>query len=54
MVFGQMICIAGAGLVTRARLTTGFVELAAYLVLTGIGMGISQQIPYTAIQVLLR
>ena len=49
-----MICVAGAGVVTRARLTTGFVEFAAYLVLTGIGMGISQQIPYTAIQVVLK
>ena len=54
MITGQIVCIVGAGLVTRIGLNTPTVEWASYLVITGIGMGLSMQLPYTAVQVVLR
>ena len=54
MVLGQIICIIGAGLLTRIGLNTSTKEWASYLVITGLGMGMSMQLPYTAVQVVLR
>ena len=54
MIVGQTICAIGAGLLTRLGLNTPTVDWAAYLVITGIGMGMSMQLPYTAVQVVLR
>ncbi|KAI9878025.1 MAG: hypothetical protein M1830_002145 [Pleopsidium flavum] len=53
MVLGEAICIVGTALLTRLEPTTSTVAWAAFLVVTGIGMGIAMQLPYTAIQVVL-
>ncbi len=53
MIVGQAICTIGAGLVTRLDLGTSTLLWASYLVITGIGMGMSMQLPYTALQVIL-
>lgn len=54
MIVGQIVCIIGAGLITRIGVGTKVLEWASYLVLTGTGMGMSMQLPYTAVQVVLR
>ena len=54
MISGQIICIIGSGLVTRIGVGTRVQERACYLVITGIGMGTSMQMPYTAVQTVLR
>ena len=54
MILGQAICVIGAGFITRVSPTTSSIEWASYLVVTGVGMGMAMQIPYTALQVVLR
>ncbi|KAL8733781.1 MAG: hypothetical protein Q9181_003463 [Wetmoreana brouardii] len=53
MVVGQIICVVGSGLLTRIGTGTPTIEWASYLVITGFGLGMAQQLPYTAIQVVL-
>ncbi|KAJ2994926.1 hypothetical protein NUW58_g1419 [Xylaria curta] len=53
MVAGGVICSVGAGLLTTVGLSTPTTEWAAYLVLTGIGIGMGVQVPYTALQAAL-
>lgn len=54
MVLGEIICVIGTGLLTRIDLATSTVEWAAFLVIAGSGLGIGMQLPYTALQVVLR
>lgn len=54
MIAGQIICAIGAGLITRIDLHTSTALWATYFVITGLGMGMGMQIPYTALQVVLR
>ena len=54
MVTGVIIAIVGTTLLSRIGLETSTVEWAAFSVITGIGIGIGIQLPYTAIQVALR
>ena len=54
MVLGEIICIAGTALLTQLDLTTPTVTWAAYLTVSGIGMGMAMQLPYTAVQVTLQ
>jgi hypothetical protein len=54
MIVGQTISVVGAGLITRLDGATTTVVWASYLVITGIGMGMAMQLPYTALQVVLR
>lgn len=54
MIAGEVICVVGAGLITRMGLYTSTVSWAAFLVITGIGMGMGMQLPYTAVQIVLR
>lgn len=54
MVLGEIICVIGTGLLTRIDLGTSTVEWAAFLVIAGLGLGIGMQLPYTALQVVLR
>lgn len=54
MIAGQIVCIVGSGLVTRIALNTSTAIWASFLVITGTGMGMAQQIPYTAVQAVLR
>lgn len=54
MIVGQAIAVIGAGLVTRFDSHTSMAAWASFLVVTGIGMGLGMQLPYTAVQVVLR
>lgn len=54
MIFGAVICILGSALLTRLGLDTPIVIWATFLVITGAGLGIGMQLPYTALQVVLR
>ena len=53
MIVGEVICIAGTAMLTQLTPTTSTVMWAAYLVVSGFGMGIAMQLPYTAVQVTL-
>jgi hypothetical protein len=53
MIVGSIIASVGAGLLTTIDVTTPTVKWAAYLVVTGIGVGMASQLPYTALQVVL-
>lgn len=53
MIFGEAVCIVGTTLLTRLEPTTSTVTWASYLVVTGLGMGIAMQLPYTAVQIVL-
>ncbi|OTA54020.1 MFS multidrug transporter-like protein, partial [Hypoxylon sp. EC38] len=53
MISGGIICCVGAGLLTTIDLSTPTTHWATYLAITGIGLGISGQLPYTAIQAVL-
>ncbi|KAH8654969.1 major facilitator superfamily domain-containing protein [Tricladium varicosporioides] len=53
MVVGAIIGALGTGLLTRINVDTKTVEWAAYLVVSGLGIGIGMQIPFTALQVVL-
>lgn len=54
MIAGTLLGATGTGLLTKIGLETTTVQWAAYLVTTGIGIGIGIQLPYTAVQVVLR
>lgn len=54
MVTGVIIAIVGSTLLSRIGLETSTVQWAAFSVITGIGIGIGIQLPYTAMQVALR
>ena len=54
MVIGVAIAIMGTSLLTRIGLSTQIIEWAAYSVVTGIGIGVAIQLPYTAVQATLR
>lgn len=53
MIAGAVISSVGAGLLTTIGPATSDVEWAAYLALTGFGIGMTLQLPYTAVQVVL-
>lgn len=53
MIAGGIIASVGSGLLTTIGLTTPTVRWAAYLALTGVGVGMASQLPYTALQVVL-
>ncbi|KAK7917810.1 hypothetical protein PG985_011418 [Apiospora marii] len=53
MIGGSIICSVGAGLLTTVNLSTPTVQWAAYLVITGLGLGMAGQLPYTAVQAVL-
>ncbi|KAK8855715.1 major facilitator superfamily domain-containing protein [Apiospora arundinis] len=53
MISGSIVCSVGAGLLTTVNLSTPTVQWAAYLVITGIGLGMAGQLPYTAVQAVL-
>lgn len=54
MILGQAIRVIEAGLITRMAFGTRTEEWASYLVITGVGTGMSMQLPCTAVQVVLR
>ncbi|KAI9845648.1 MAG: hypothetical protein M1837_004622 [Sclerophora amabilis] len=54
MILGEVIAIIGTAFLTRLDENTSTVAWAAYMVIAGIGMGMAMQLPYTAVQVVLR
>lgn len=54
MIIGELVCIAGTALLTRLEPNTRTLAWASYLVVAGLGMGVAMQLPYTAVQVVLR
>ncbi|GAP82380.2 putative efflux pump antibiotic resistance protein [Rosellinia necatrix] len=53
LVSGVSIATVGAGLLTTIGPLTPTVKWAAFMVITGIGTGMAQQLPYTAVQAVL-
>lgn len=53
MVAGSIIACVGAGLLTTVDVTIPTAQWAAYLVITGVGVGMAFQLPYTAVQAVL-
>ncbi|KAH8159043.1 hypothetical protein CIB48_g9207 [Xylaria polymorpha] len=53
LVSGVSIATVGAGLLTTVGHLTPTVKWAAFMVITGIGTGMAQQLPYTAVQAVL-
>lgn len=54
MILGSIICIIGSAFTTQIGIDTPTVAWASFLAVTGIGIGMGMQQPYTAIQVVLR
>jgi len=54
MVIGQFVAIVGTALLTRLSVDTTKAVWATYLVVTGAGLGMGLQLPFTAVQVVLR
>ena len=54
MVLSIIIGAIGTGLLSTIGLNTTTVRWAAYMVITGLGIGVGVQLPYTAVQVVLR
>jgi hypothetical protein len=53
MILGIIINTVGAGLLTTIGVSTSTVKWAAYMVINGLGIGMAQQLPYTALQAVL-
>lgn len=53
MIIGAIIASVGSGLLTRINLTSSTVEWAAYMVVTGLGVGLGTNLLYTALQAAL-
>ena len=54
MLLGELVCVGGISLLTRLVPTSSTLFWASSLVVTGIGMGMAMQLPYTAVQVALK
>lgn len=54
MIFGEVICSIGTGLLSTISLGSSAAMWVTYLVITGLGLGIAMQLPYTAVQAVLR
>lgn len=54
MVLGSIVATVGTGLLTRITLGTPTVQWATYMVVSGVGLGLGINLPYTALQVVLR
>lgn len=54
LISGACIAALGTGLLTRIALGTPTFEWAAYLVVSGLGIGLGLNLPYTALHVVLR
>lgn len=54
MVLGPIVAAVGTGLLIRITLGTPTVQWATYMVISGIGLGLGINLPFTALQVVLR
>ncbi|KJZ78260.1 hypothetical protein HIM_02298 [Hirsutella minnesotensis 3608] len=53
IIAGGVIASVGAGLLTTIGVDTSTAQWAAYLAITGVGIGMASQLPYTALHVVL-
>lgn len=53
ILFAQVLCAVGAGLLTTVRTETSTVVWAVYMVLTGLGLGLGVNIPHIAVQAVM-
>jgi MFS family permease len=53
IMFGQVLCAVGTGFLTGLDMTTPTVEWAAFLALTGFGLGMGINAPHIAIQAVM-
>ncbi|KAF2499669.1 efflux pump antibiotic resistance protein [Lophium mytilinum] len=53
MVLGQLVTILGTALLTHIIVSTRYVLVAIYLVISGIGFGMGLQMPFTGVQAVL-
>jgi hypothetical protein len=53
MIVGECIGVVGMVLLTQLDSHTPTVNWAAYLVIAGLGTGMSMQLPYTAVNITL-
>ena len=53
MILCGVVTSVGSGCLTLIDTSTPTVQWAAYLVISGLGIGIGVQLPYTALQVVL-
>ena len=53
IILGIVITSVGAGLLTTLDADTPTINWAAYMVFNGLGIGMAQQLPYTALQAVL-
>lgn len=53
IVAGELVCIVGLSLLTRLSTDMSTLDWASALVVTGFGLGMAMQLPYTAVQVTL-
>ncbi|MCJ1347434.1 hypothetical protein MMC31_005659, partial [Peltigera leucophlebia] len=53
MVLGSIVAAVGTDLLTRITLATPTVQWATYMVVSGVGLGLVINLPFTALQVVL-
>ena len=53
ILFAQLLCGIGAGLLTTLRTDTSTTLWAVYMVLTGLGLGLGVNVPHIAIQAVM-
>ena len=53
MILGETVVIAGTVLLMHLRTDTPTVQWVVFLIVTGVGMGSAQQLPYTTVQTAL-
>ena len=54
MITGELIMIAGCVCLMHLTILTEPAKWVSFLIIAGVGMGLAQQLPYTAVQVALR
>lgn len=54
ILFAQVLCGIGSGLLTTLRTSTSTVKWAVYMVLTGLGLGLGVNVPHIAVQAVMK
>jgi len=53
ILFAQVVCGIGSGLLTTLRVHTRTVLWATYMALTGLGLGLGVNVPHIAVQAVM-
>lgn len=54
ILFAQVLCAVGAGLLTTLHTYTSTALWATFMVLTGLGLGLGVNVPHIAIQAVMK